>query len=170
VIGSRLARVRGGTSQGDFATRLGVHKNTYARWERDEREPSASDLAQLVRDGWNANWLLTGEGAERLNQVSESPAAYASQPLSGEALMVAIELAEERLRRRGEWLPKPRFFDLVALLYEGVTKGLPYAEIIDFDAPAAEKQAEERDDDSGQGMDESGAQRPKRGRAGAAER
>lgn len=104
----------------------------------------------MAEEGWNTNWLLTGEGPERLDQLV---GADKSQPVSGEALMVATELADEALR--GLWLPKHRYFDLVALIYDGVTQGLPFAEIIDFARPAAGKLAKEREsDDRAQGLDE----------------
>lgn len=48
-----------------MATRMGVYKNTYSRWERGEREPSASDLVHLAVEGWNINWVLTGMGPQR---------------------------------------------------------------------------------------------------------
>lgn len=166
MIGRRLAQIRGPESQGDFATRLGVHKNTYARWERDEREPGASELRALVALGWNANWILTGEGPERLEglQVAEDGGAYGSQEMSGQHLMVATELAEEALR--GLWLPRNRFFDLVALIYDALTQGLPYAEIIAFARPAAKDMAGAGgNDDGGTEVGGEGAADPGRGAA-----
>lgn len=74
-IGERLARIRGQRSQADFAQEAGIHKNTLGTYERAEREMGALPLIRLVRRGWNANWLLTGEGPER----TDSPAAAASQ-------------------------------------------------------------------------------------------
>ena len=71
AIGARLLVVRGGDTQEGMATRMGVYKNTYSRWERGEREPSASDLVHLVAEGWNINWLLTGEGPERLEALKQ---------------------------------------------------------------------------------------------------
>ncbi len=136
-----------------MAQHLGVSQRTYGYWERNERSPDASALAALATEGWSVNWLLTGEGPETLDRVGEPAAAYdASQEVSGKDLMIAIELAEWRLRHFGEWLPKPRFFDLVAEVLQGVRKGLPWAEILGFEPSAREFEQLERSNDGGQGM------------------
>lgn len=120
-----------------MAAVVGVAARTYAYYERDERFPDSEALARLVAQGWNANWLLTGEGPERLQalQVAEEGVAYGSQEMSGEHLSVAVELADEALS--GLWLPRRRYYDLVALIYDALTQGLPYAQIIAFARPAA---------------------------------
>lgn len=76
-------------NQGEFAEVLGVGKSTYQNYERDDRLPDADALCRLPKLGWNVNWLLTGEGQERLEplsgaglRVSEAAASYGSQPLS----------------------------------------------------------------------------------------
>jgi transcriptional regulator with XRE-family HTH domain len=65
AIGERLRAVRGSASQREAADLLGVHKNTYAAWERGESEIGATALARLCNEGWNPRWLLTGEGSQR---------------------------------------------------------------------------------------------------------
>lgn len=165
-----------------MAAALGVALRTYANYERDERQPDAAVLAKLVELGWNANWIMTGEGPERLPEGvdpevaakraaalmgdasavewvgafekgffsrgrMEAPPGLASHEVSGEHLMIAHELAEEALR--GLWLPRQRFFDLVGLIYEGLTQGLPYAEILDFARPAAKEMAQVQGDEDG---------------------
>lgn len=70
-VGERLAKIRGPLSQPAQADKLGVHKNTYARWERDEAGISAEGMSALVRAGWNANWILTGQGPERFDALPE---------------------------------------------------------------------------------------------------
>ena len=61
TIGDRIKQLRGHTSQAEYATHLGVHKNTLANYERNERLPDAEFLSRL-RDRFDAdiNWLLTG--------------------------------------------------------------------------------------------------------------
>lgn len=76
-IGGRLTYVRGSKSQAEFADEAGIHKNTLGNYERAEREMGALPLIRLVRLGWNANWLLTGEGPERLKGDAEH---VSSQP------------------------------------------------------------------------------------------
>lgn len=88
----------------------------------------------------------------------------ASQELSGQRLMVATELADEALR--GLWLPRNRYFDLVALIYDALEKGLPYAEIIAFARPAAKDMAGAGGgDDGGAEVGGEGAADPGRGAA-----
>jgi transcriptional regulator with XRE-family HTH domain len=146
-IGQRLVQIRGAVSQPARADQLGVHRNTYARWERSEADISAAGLAALAAEGWSTNWVLTGLGRERIaTGVAETPAGpYGSQELSGEHLMVATELADEALA--GLWLPLRRRFDLVALIYDALMRGLPYAEIIAFARPAAQDLAGGASDD-----------------------
>lgn len=81
TVGSRLAYVRGEASQADFAPKVGIAKNTLGNYERGDREIGAGALAGYMQRGWSANWLLTGEGPERLaaaptGGVAESPASY----------------------------------------------------------------------------------------------
>jgi len=128
-VGVRLAHIRGDHAQSLMANLLGVHKNTYARWERGEREIGADGLRRLVDMGWNANWLLTGIGPERGDAPAGAGAeSKPSQILSDEALTIALEFAD-RCVGNG-WLPRPRYATLVRLLYEGVTQGLPVAEVL----------------------------------------
>jgi transcriptional regulator with XRE-family HTH domain len=149
-----------------MATALGVSQTTYGRLERGEREIGADVLARLASQGWNINWLLTGEGPSRLDDAVRDPAHSESQDLSAEHLSIALELADEALR--GRWLPRRRYADLVTLIYEALTKGLPYAEILDFARPAAKGLGQERneDEDGRSGLDEQGP----RGAAGSAAR
>lgn len=101
--GARLAGVRGRESQAAFAARLGVHKNTLGKYERGEREIGAEALLALVRMGWNANWVLAGEGQPRLSAAAPriaEPAAseYPSgRGLDQARLRTAIELVERAL-------------------------------------------------------------------------
>lgn len=69
--GSRLVQIRGEASQAAFAPKMGVHKNTLGHYERGTREVGADALRSLVYLGWNANWVLTGEGPETLDRVGD---------------------------------------------------------------------------------------------------
>ena len=129
-----MRRVRASVTQPVMAKVLGVAHRTYASYERNERLPDADALRLLVENGWNANWLLTGDGPERLEDMtettSETGATSASQPVSDEALTIALELADKAI---GDgFLPRPRYAKLVRLLYEGITQGLPVAEVLRF--------------------------------------
>lgn len=143
-IGDRIRHIRAALSQPVMAEKLHVSARTYGHWERSERTPDADALIQLVLDGWNANWVLTGEGQPRLDaQEPLQPALQSqSQDVSGEHLMVATELADEALH--GLWLPRARYFELVGLIYDGLTQGLPYAQVLNFARPAASTLAMEQ--------------------------
>lgn len=99
MIGARLVRIRGTRSQAAMAGELGVHKNTYARWERDEAEIGATALQALVQAGWNANWVLTGEGTERLETLQDKGSQPARPDLA--ILKSAVEVLERALDEAG---------------------------------------------------------------------
>lgn len=89
-VKARLAHTRGGVKQADFAARLGVHLNTYSRWERGERAPDAYALAVLAAEGWNINWLLTGDGPERIGAEKQGVSGARLDP---EMMQKAVESA-----------------------------------------------------------------------------
>lgn len=71
TIGDRLAHIRGSRSQADFARELGVHKNSLGNYERGDRTPDANFLGKLINVGFNANWVITGEGPMLLKDLDE---------------------------------------------------------------------------------------------------
>lgn len=159
-IGGRLTLIRDQQPQAQFAPPLGLHKNTLGTYERGEREMGVTALARLVGLGWNANWLLTGQGPQRIDgpgRVGEAHADYVtrSQDLSADHLTIALELADEALR--GLWLPRRAYAELVALVYAALTQGLPFARVMDLARPAARELAGEGTDNDGeQGLDRAG--------------
>ena len=58
----------------EFASKLGIHKNTIGKWERGESVPDANNLAKILNTyPWvDPAWLLTGEGEMR-REVTETP-------------------------------------------------------------------------------------------------
>ncbi|OHD26103.1 MAG: hypothetical protein A2Y38_15555 [Spirochaetes bacterium GWB1_59_5] len=56
--------IRGDVTQGDFAKKIEVHKNTIGRWEKGEQTPTQEQLCRIlgVYPEINPAWLLTGEG------------------------------------------------------------------------------------------------------------
>ncbi|AMK09634.1 helix-turn-helix domain-containing protein [Pseudodesulfovibrio indicus] len=61
TLGQRIAIIRGQMTQGDFAKRVGIGRNTLIRYERGDNEPSASFLQKLIKDfGVDPQWLLLG--------------------------------------------------------------------------------------------------------------
>ena len=89
-IGDRLIQIRGHRSQAAFAKQIGVHKNTLGGYERGERTPDAEFLRKLMAAGYNANWVISGEGPMRLDGLSGEGKAK---------IDVELDAIEERLNR-----------------------------------------------------------------------
>jgi DNA-binding XRE family transcriptional regulator len=126
AIGQRLTRIRGQTTQAVFAPEVGLHKNTLGTYERGEREIGGLSVAAYVAKGWNANWILTGEGPEQLEAAFQSH----SQDLSESNLNIALEYTDDIIRAtRATYVPRSLYAKLLRLMYQGVTQGLPVADI-----------------------------------------
>ncbi len=136
-VGERLVNIRGRQSQASFAPAIGVHKNTLGAYERGDTAIGGEPLRRLHDAGWNLNWLLCGAGPRQLAD------AAGVSTVDEEALGIAIEMADEALR--GSWLPRRRYAALVALLYEGVHRRMPYAQLLDFARLTAADMARERE-------------------------
>lgn len=80
-----------GLSQAAFASKYGVTKSSYQKYELGLIQPGADAIEKLLAAGVNANWLLTGEGPmllgdqasgtypthqPREHAVNQTPAAY----------------------------------------------------------------------------------------------
>jgi transcriptional regulator with XRE-family HTH domain len=88
-LGERLRLVRGADTQRAFASALGVHENSVANAER--RSSATQDYLLRIAEVRNINlhWLLTGQGAMRL----EEPAGSLLQEKVSLALADALRLA-----------------------------------------------------------------------------
>lgn len=74
--GRRIAGVRGGMSQAEFATRLDVDRKTVVRWEAGERLPDGSSLLKLLTEfGVDLNYILTGQGTGDVAALNDDEAA-----------------------------------------------------------------------------------------------
>lgn len=128
-IGNRLTHIRGQATQAAFGPEVGIHKNTLGTYERGEREIGALSLAAYVGKGWNANWVLTGEGPERLEPAFQSH----SQDLSEAHLNIALEYTDDIIRAtRTTYVPRSHYAKLLWLMYQGVSQGLPVADIYEI--------------------------------------
>lgn len=127
--GARLVHVRGSESQATFAPKIGVHKNTLGHYERGTREVGADALRSLVYLGWNANWLLTGEGAERIGAGS---GVAASQDERSEIMKMAVELIDSELEKAGKTLSREKRAKAYTLIYELLMEpgDLPSASVV----------------------------------------
>lgn len=142
-----------------MAAVMGIAHRTYASYERDERVPDAEALAPLVDAGWNANWLLTGEGPERLGatfnkglQPSGSVEAGVSHTMNLDVLRMAIGLADQLLGRT----TPPDYAEIVSLIHDLVLEGLPEAQIVSI----AGRQASSRRVAGGTGSSQGSAAAP----------
>lgn len=129
-VGSRLVSIReqSNTDRPGMARALGVSVSTYGRFERGDREIGAKPLALLGSMGWNLNWVVRGNGAERLEAAFQSQ----SQDLSPTDLSMAIQLANEKIAASGLAPTPEQYGQFVLLLYKVLEGGLPNAEITDF--------------------------------------
>lgn len=135
LIGARLATVRGSRTQGEMATLIGVSKNTYGRFERGLREIGAECLGALVRQGWNANWLLTGSGDERLDAgviPRQNNDLRQSQVVSQSSVKIAAQLLQEALDDADAVLAPAQYGEALVLLAQLLEKGLPEADVRPF--------------------------------------
>lgn len=154
ILAKRLAELlasRPEKSRLDHSRAMGVADGTLGRIKYGTGNPTIEVIDQIASYFRIQPWQLLQPEGELREPVEPS------QPVSGEALMIAADVADEALQ--GLWLPKNRYFELVSLALEGISQGLPYAEILEFIAPAARKLAKSEviSDDSEQGLDAPGA-------------
>ena len=84
-FGERLKYLRGDESLPAFAAKLGVHKNTLARYEKEEGIPDIDFISKIVRmsgdEDVTVSWIIDGEG-----------------PRPAPSYTVALEELRERLK------------------------------------------------------------------------
>ena len=75
-FGERLKYLRGDESLPAFAAKLGVHKNTLARYEKEEGVPDIEFIARIVRMSGDEevtfNWIIDGEGPRPAPSYSDA--------------------------------------------------------------------------------------------------
>lgn len=70
TLAKRIALLRGDIPQAKFAAIFGVAQNTIGRYERGENTPDADFLLALREKlGVSAEWLLTGNGPMRIDEL-----------------------------------------------------------------------------------------------------
>lgn len=164
TLGERVAHIRASFSQRAFAEELGVPLRTYQTYEKNQREPDMRLLAGLFQRGWNLNWVLFGEGPDRLDAHQESPNELSgkdSQALRPDDLTMAVTLAQEALD--GRTLPPDKYGTLVTLIYDALVNGLPSAQVLAFAQPAARGLREGESDGESSSVGGSGQRTARRG-------
>lgn len=128
-----MTHIRGQASQRAFAEQIGVPLKTYQTYEQGKREPDLRTLDGLYEEGWNLNWLLMGEGPERVEALqgkgSEGDAPQ-SHDLDQERLILALQLVEDALASKNAYLATPKRAEATMLVYELLGSGLPEADVI----------------------------------------
>ncbi len=78
--GIRLREIREdlGLSPESAAQKANVSSQQWRKYERGEAEPKVSKMLFLFQEGVSLEWILTGEGPKRLNEVSEPKTALNS--------------------------------------------------------------------------------------------
>ena len=127
-LGTRLKHVRASRTQPEMAGVLGVAGRTYANYERDERLPDADALQKLVEEGWNANWLLTGEGPERLDQVAGAPESQFERQGRVRIAVQLLREAEDAAGAPPRWTPEQQG-EATAILVRLLEIGTATAEV-----------------------------------------
>ena len=96
VVHSKGSRIRAfrehlGLNQNEAASRFGVPKGSYQKYEMDLSSPGSEAIEKLVRAGINANWLLTGEGPMLLADLVPPVVKPADPKINVDALEAIIE-------------------------------------------------------------------------------
>lgn len=97
MIGDRIVEVRGKMSRETFATELGVHPQTLARYEKGERLPDSAFLENLSkRYKVDAGWLLTGRTGTALDYRDQKIPQLEAERARGATLspVVAVQHME----------------------------------------------------------------------------
>ncbi len=85
----KIIRESLGLSQKDMAKAINVSLASLQVYEAGRSMPGGNVIESLVKMGFNANWLLTGEGEMQQNEVGERPTVELS-PVLDLALMEHI--------------------------------------------------------------------------------
>lgn len=113
-VWERLKAVRSlwGITQPEMASRMGVSLRAYQNYETNEREPKVGDVAGLVTEGVDLNWLLTGDG-----QMRRDALPVAAPPIDYELLSQVIEGVELLLTKLRKTLAPDKKAKVITMLY-----------------------------------------------------
>ena len=133
-MSDRLKRVRKavGVSQKEMDPLFGLGKRSWQRYESGKNAPGSKVIAELVRKGFDANWILTGQGGMRrpgaAGYTQNQPASYVLRdeidPSSGieaknEAAFIRLKQtshALEEMEREASWKPPVYWHELIKTL------------------------------------------------------
>lgn len=120
----KAARKALALSQADFCVQSGYNVRTYQRNEEGRNEAGITLGAAFARAGINVNWLLTGEGPMRIEDLQ---AAKTPDSLDRERMRLAMEAVEEGLSEAKLTMVPAKKAELLLAAYDlletyGVTK------------------------------------------------
>jgi len=120
-------------SAAEIARTCGFSEAVVRSWRDGNSDPSRDRCVALAAGtGASLLWLVAGEGPMLAADVAPTDV---SPELRQEALKMSLQLAAEALGDRT--LPPEKHAELVSLIYEGLTEGLPEAQILRFARLAA---------------------------------
>ena len=119
----KMARESLGFSIGDMAKKLGMSFPGYRDNENGKRVPKSTIIEGFVQLGFDANWILTGEGSMRLGEKASSNQAVSDEvevktTVDEETLAGCLEILEEVCQEFKIYYKPAKKAKLVALLYE----------------------------------------------------
>jgi len=125
-IGSRIAHVRGGLTQGDFAKSLDTHLNTIGQYERGQRVPVLDFIVRLCKVyDISYAWLLTGEGPMRPSDADGRAPPGNAGSLDAGKLKVVLVAVKEAITAGGYALTPAQEAEIITGVYEFCAAGPP---------------------------------------------
>lgn len=116
----------------EVARRCGLSEAVIRSYRDGNSDPSRQRIVAMWKGlGFSIDWLVAGVGPMWAKDSPKWPQPLPqsdSQPLRHDALIIAVQLAEEVLE--GKTLEPAKRAELVALVYEGLVEGLPEATVL----------------------------------------
>lgn len=99
TLSERVKNIRAhlGYSQKAMSEALGINTRTWQIWEEGGSVPGGNHLESLVRLGFDANWILTGEGQMRRGDAAQQQSATTAQASTEAPIQTAAHAAFDAL-------------------------------------------------------------------------
>lgn len=106
----KLARESLGLEQKEIAAKLDISHRSWQDYELGKSVPGGKVFESLVLLGFNANWLLSGEGPMKRGEGSELPGGFVQVPryaiaaAAGGGALVHSEQIVDHIAFKADWL------------------------------------------------------------------